>query len=107
MRKVSFTVKKWVVRALVAVGGALGFTSCQPATTTTDRSSESTANNGSSSASISISELSEVSDVTCVYGPPPGFDSVTEPVEIDPGPEVYGPPVVVDPTEPVEIDPEQ
>ena len=106
MKKTSFTVKKWLVRALVTVGGVLGFASCQHATTT-DRSGETTPNNGTSSASVSISELSEVSDVTCVYGPPPGFDSSIEPVEIDPGPEVYGPPVVVDPAEPVDIVPEQ
>lgn len=106
MKKTTFTVKKWLVRVLVTVGGALGFASCQPASTT-DRSSQMTSNDGSSSASVSISEVGEVSDVTCVYGPPPGFDSSIEPVEIDPGPEVYGPPVITEPSEPAEIDPEQ
>ena len=63
MKKVSFNVHKWGVRALVAVGAALGLTSC-------------THKFGPNPAEA-------------VYGPPPGYT----PPNINVVEDVYGPPV--------------
>ena len=114
MKKASFTVKKWIIRMLVTVGGVLGFASCQHAGNTSSNGQGSGASrgnssvtHGSSSASISPGPKSEVEPIECVYGPPPGEVNGAEPVEIDPVVDVYGPPVIVDPQEPAEIPPKQ
>ena len=110
MRTVSFTVKKWLVRMLVTIGGMLGFASCQHSgggTTGSQnsgsasvRGSSSSTILGSSSASVNVNEMSEVEPITCVYGPPPEVVNGVEPVEIEPEPDVYGPPVITEPSEP-------
>ena len=112
MKKASFTVKKWIVRMLVTVGGVLGFASCHHSGNNSDGgqggstgTSESPVIQGSSSASISPEEVSDVKPVECVYGPPEMFGR-GEPADIDPVVDVYGPPIIEDPSEPVEVVPE-
>ena len=65
MKKISFQVKKWTVRALVTAGAMLGLSAC------------------SGSSNSSGSSAPEV-----VYGPPPEVEKEIEVVE-----DVYGPPV--------------
>lgn len=63
MKKVSFNVQKWGVRALVAIGALLGISSC--------------------------SHKIDLKSVEGVYGPPPGYN----PPKINVVEDVYGPPV--------------
>ena len=63
MKKVSFSVHKWGVRALVAVGAAIGLTSC--------------------------THKIDPNIAAGVYGPPPGY----RPQGINVVEDVYGPPV--------------
>ncbi len=66
MKKMSFNLHKWVVRAMVAVGAMMGISSC------------------SNGGKVVINNPPET-----VYGPPPGvFPKRVEIVE-----DVYGPPV--------------
>lgn len=115
MKKASFTVKKWFVRMLVAVGGFLGFVSCQHSggSTSSSQASDASASAsvpGSSSATVqgtSSASISEVEPIPLVYGPRPDIVNGMEPVEIEPEPDVYGPPVITEPSEPVDIVPER
>ncbi|MBR5638739.1 MAG: hypothetical protein IKW83_03140 [Muribaculaceae bacterium] len=63
MKKMSFNVQKWGVRALVAIGALLGISSC--------------------------SHKMDLKSVEGVYGPPPGYN----PPNINVIEDVYGPPV--------------
>lgn len=75
MKRQFFTVRKWTVRACVAIGAALGLVACHPKPVQ------------SSDDQSSASDQEEVSDdigpFEAVYGPPPEED-------------VYGPPVIID-----------
>ena len=64
MSNLYFKIKKWTVRALVAIGTLLGLTSCQKT-------------------------IYEPKSIEGVYGPPPGNYENVEPVKV-----VYGPPPV-------------
>ena len=64
MSNLYFKIKKWTVRALVAIGTLLGLTSCQKT-------------------------IYEPKSIEGVYGPPPGYYEKVEPVKV-----VYGPPPV-------------
>ena len=77
MKKVSFNIKKWAVRLMVAIGAMLGLSACS--------------SSGSSSST---------SSVVHVYGPPPDVEKEIEQVE-----DVYGPPVedIREEIEPVEV----
>lgn len=75
MKKVSFNIKKWSVRSMVAIGAMLGLSACGGNSSTT-------------------------SSVEAVYGPPPEMEKEIEQVE-----DVYGPPVkdFEEEVEPVEV----
>lgn len=107
MKKASFTVKKWIVRMLVTVGGVLGFASCHHSGDSRNEDSKGSSTMMGSPSAVSTRDVSEVEPAPCVYGPPPELENGEEPVEIDPVVDVYGPPVIVDPQEPVEIATEQ
>ncbi len=64
MKKVSLNVRKWGVRALVALGTAVGFSSCSH-------------------------KVVGPNPAEGVYGPPPGY----KPIKINVVEDVYGPPV--------------
>ena len=76
MKKVSFNIKKWSVRSMVAIGALLGLSACS-------------SSGGSSSKSLE-----------CVYGPPPDVEKEIEQIE-----DVYGPPIedIGEEIEPVEV----
>lgn len=64
MSNLYFRSKKWIVRALVAIGALLGLTSCHKT-------------------------IYDPKSIEGVYGPPPGYYENVEPVKV-----VYGPPPV-------------
>lgn len=88
MKKPSFIVRKWMVRAMVTVGAALGFSSCNhyPGETVygpppSDGSSIETTEDVYGPP---VEDLNSVSTVEVVYGPPSDFvDQEVEPVVID------------------------
>lgn len=103
MKKTAFSVKKWLVRAFVVLGGALGFVACHSSKTAeTDPSTRPTQPSTEPSRPPYINEPQPL-----VYGPPPMRREIVKDT-ILPLNDVYGPPVIVEP-EPkgeVTVDPE-
>ena len=102
MKKTAFSVKKWLVRACVVIGGALGFTACHSTKTAeTDPSTRPTQPSTPPERPPYINEPQPL-----VYGPPPMLNRI-ERDTIEPIKDVYGPPVIVEPDPEVVIEPEQ
>ena len=81
MKKSTFIIKKWLVRGLVVVGALIGVTSCHHA------KKHHSSDADESLSSSATSEVSDVSVVEDVYGPPiEDIEGISE-VEV-----VYGPP---------------
>ncbi|MBP5560617.1 MAG: hypothetical protein J6X70_02295 [Muribaculaceae bacterium] len=76
MKRQFFTVRKWTVRACVAMGAALGLVACHP-------KPAPSSDDDSSSASDQEEVSDDIGRYEAVYGPPPEED-------------VYGPPVIID-----------
>lgn len=92
MRKVSFSVKKWLVRGFVLVGGALGFMACHSTKTAeTDPSSRPTQPSTLPDRPPYVKEPQPL-----VYGPPPMRREIVRDT-VEPINDVYGPPVIIEP----------
>ena len=103
MKKTAFSVKKWLVRAFVVLGGALSFMACHSTKTAeTDPSTKPTQPATTPGRPLHNGELQPL-----VYGPPPMRRDVVRDTII-PVNDVYGPPVIVepDPKGEVTVDPE-
>ena len=104
MKKTAFSVKKWLARAFVVVGGALGFMACHSSKTAeTDPTTQPTQPT-QPSPPVRPPFINEPQPL--VYGPPPMMRK-TDPDTIEPIKDVYGPPVIVEPDPEVVIEPKQ
>ena len=101
MKKTAFSVKKWMARAFVVVGGVLGFMACHSSKTAeTDPNTKPT----QPTQPVKPPYINEPQPL--VYGPPPMMRKI-DPDTIEPIKDVYGPPVIVEPDPEVVIEPEQ
>ena len=69
MKKASFTVKKWIVRMLVTVGGVLGFASCHHSGDSRNEDSKGSSTMLGSPSAISTRDVSEVEPAFMVHLP--------------------------------------
>ena len=101
MKKVSFSVKKWLARGFVVIGGALGLVACHSSKSVeTDPTTQPT----QPARPVKPPYINEPQPL--VYGPPPMLNR-NDPDTIEPIKDVYGPPVIVEPDPEVVIEPEQ
>ena len=106
MKKTAFSVKKWLIRGFVVLGGALGFVACHSSKTAeTDPSTQPTQPTQPSTEPNRPPYIREPQPL--VYGPPPMRREIVKDT-VEPLKDVYGPPVIVepDPQGEVTIDPE-
>ena len=103
MKKSTFIIKKWLVRGLVIVGALIGVTSCHHA------KKHHSSDADESLSSSATSEVSDVSVVEDVYGPPiEDIEGISE-VEVVYGPPSYfedqeAKPAIIDESQPSESD---
>ncbi len=98
MKKTVFSIKKWLVRGFVVVGGALGFMACHSSKTAeTDPSTRPTQPTTEPNRPPYINEPQPL-----VYGPSPMRKEVVRDT-ILPIKDVYGPPVIIEPEPEVEV----
>ena len=95
MKNTAFSVKKWLVRGFMVVGGALGLIACH---------SSKPAEGDPNTLPERPPYINEPQPL--VYGPPPMLNRV-ELDTIEPVKDVYGPPVILEPDPEVVIEPEQ
>lgn len=93
MKKTAFSVKKWLVRAFVVLGGALGLVACHSSKTAeTDPSTRPT-----QPVQPSTEPNRPPKPQPLVYGPPSVMRRDIVKDTILPVEDVYGPPVIVEP----------